>query len=301
MAENQVQQVNAQREGSIYGLGKSETLRQATWRRFKKNHLAVIGLIMLIVLCTLSLLTPLIAPFKPEEIDLMNVQKFSTSTHWLGTDELGRDVLTRILYGSRITILVGVSAMIISILVGSILGAVAGYYGSFVDNIIMRLVDIFLSFPTLFLLIILAAYIDTTVIGMIIIIGFTSWMGVARLVRGEFLSLKEKEFIEASHAIGAKDKRIIFKHLLPNAMAPLIVAATLGVGYAIIYESSLSFLGVGIKPPAATWGNMLSNAQQQIFQAPWLVFWPGAMIFITILAINFVGDGLRDALDPKLK
>lgn len=302
MSEKEMNQVaTTQHEGAFYGLGKSESLWAATRRRFMKNHLAVIGLIILVIMCSVSLLTPLIAPFQPEAIDLMNVQKFSTWTHILGTDELGRDVLTRILYGSRITLLVGVSAMLISIIVGSVLGAIAGYYGGIVDNIIMRIVDIFLSFPTLFLLIILAAYINTTVPGMIIIIGFTSWMGVSRLVRGEFLSLKEKEFIEASHAIGARDKRIIFKHLLPNAMAPLIVAATLGVGYAIIYESSLSFLGVGIKAPAATWGNMLTNAQQDILQAPWLVIWPGVMIFITILAINFVGDGLRDALDPKLK
>ncbi len=284
----------------FHGLGKSESMLLICLKRFKRNHLAIIGLIVLIFLILMSICAPLIAPYDPRDIDLFRIQESPSRDHLLGTDELGRDVLSRLLYGSQVTLLVGISAMLISIIVGSILGAIAGYYGGIMDNIIMRMVDIFLSFPTLFLLIILAAYIDTSIFGIIIIIGITSWMGVARLVRGEFLSLKEKEFVEASKALGVKDSKIIIKHIMPNAMAPLIVAATLGVGYAILYESSLSFLGVGIKAPAATWGNMLSNAQQDIFQAPWLAIWPGLMIFITILAINFVGDGLRDALDPKL-
>lgn len=282
------------------GLGKQKTLWYLFRRKFMRNRLAVVGAVVLVVLILIAIIAPIIAPYNPEDIDLFRVQEGPSKEHVLGTDELGRDVLTRVLYGSRVTLLVGFSSMLISVVIGIFLGSIAGYYGKWIDNVIMRVTDVFLSFPSLILLIIVAAYFETTVVGMILIIGLTSWMSVARLVRGEFLSLKEKEFVESSVAIGSRDRRVIFKHILPNAMAPLIVSATLMVGYAIIFESALSFLGVGIKPPAATWGNMLSNAQQDIYIAPWLAIWPGALIFITILAINFVGDGLRDALDPKV-
>ncbi|MGE5552723.1 MAG: oligopeptide ABC transporter permease [Betaproteobacteria bacterium] len=275
-------------------------LRQVT-RRFRKNRLAVLGLIMLLLLSFTALFTPWIARYKPTQIDLFSVQSPPSREHPLGTDELGRDALTRLLYGSRVSLSVGLAATVISTTVGVLVGAVAGYYGGLVDNLLMRFVDIMLSFPTLFLLIILAAYFKTTVLGVIAIIGLTGWMNVARLVRGEFLSLKEKEFTEAARALGIRDGRIIFRHLLPNAMAPVIVAATLNVGGSIIYESALSFLGVGIQPPAASWGNMLTNAQDYLWNAPWLAIWPGFMIFVTVLAFNFVGDGLRDALDPRLK
>jgi peptide/nickel transport system permease protein len=270
-------------------------------RRFKKNRLALVGLAMLVVLCGLALLAPWIAPYKPTAIDLFNTQVAPSRDHLLGTDELGRDALTRMMYGARVSLSVGLAATGISTLVGVALGAIAGYYGGLVDNLIMRFVDVMLSFPTLFLLIILAAYFKTTVPSVMAIIGLTGWMGVARLVRGEFLSLKEKEFTEAARALGVRDGRIIFRHILPNAMAPVIVSAILNVGYAIIYESALSFLGVGIQPPAASWGNMLTNAQDYIWNSPWLAIWPGFMIFLTVLAFNFVGDGLRDALDPRLK
>ncbi|MGE5507277.1 MAG: oligopeptide ABC transporter permease [Chitinophagales bacterium] len=270
-------------------------------RRFRKNALAMIGLVMLTILCAAALLAPIIAPYKPTAIDLYNVQAAPSKDHLLGTDELGRDALTRLLYGSRVSISVGLLATALSTAIGVVVGAVAGYYGGLVDNLLMRFVDVMLSFPTLFLLIILAAYFKTTVLGVMVIIGLTGWMSVARLVRGEFLSLKEKEFTEAARALGFSDARIIFRHILPNAMAPVIVSATLNVGYAIIYESALSFLGVGIQPPAASWGNMLTNAQDYIWNAPWLAIWPGAMIFLTVLAFNFIGDGLRDALDPRLK
>lgn len=282
------------------GLGKQKTLWYLFRKKFMRNYLAVLGAAVLIVLISIAILAPVLAPYNPEDIDLFRIQEGPSKEHALGTDELGRDVLTRILYGSRVTLLVGFTSMLISVVIGIFLGSIAGYYGKWIDNVIMRVTDVFLSFPSLILLIIVAAYFETTVVGMILIIGLTSWMSVARLVRGEFLSLKEKEFVEASVAIGSRDRRVIFKHILPNAMAPLIVSATLMVGYAIIFESALSFLGVGIKPPAATWGNMLSNAQQDIYMAPWLAIWPGTLIFITILAINFVGDGLRDALDPKV-
>jgi peptide/nickel transport system permease protein len=270
-------------------------------RRFRRNRLAVFGFIVLVILCILSILTPWIAPHDPAAIDLFNIQAPPSPEHWMGTDDLGRDTLTRLLYGSRVTLLVALSATTIGVLVGVVLGGISGYYGGFVDTLIMRFIDVMLSFPTLFLLIILSAYVKATIPGIVAIIGFTSWMGIARLVRGELLSLKEKEFVEASHAVGAKDGRIIFRHLIPNAMGPVIVAGTLNIGYAILYESSLSFLGVGIQPPAASWGNMLTNAQSYVVNAPWLAFWPGIFIFVTVLCFNFVGDGLRDALDPKLK
>ncbi|NMB45699.1 MAG: ABC transporter permease [Firmicutes bacterium] len=270
-------------------------------RRFCHNRLAVLGLIVLVILCIFSLLTSWIAPHDPAAIDLFNIQSPPSAEHWMGTDDLGRDTLTRLLYGSRITLVVALAATAIGVLVGVVLGGISGYYGGLIETLIMRFIDIMLSFPTLFLLIILSAYMKTTVLGIVSIIGFTSWMGIARLVRGELLALKAKEFVEASHAIGAKDARIIFRHLIPNAMGPVIVAGTLNVGYAILYESSLSFLGVGIQPPAASWGNMLTNAQSYVMNAPWLAFWPGIFIFVTVLCFNFVGDGLRDALDPKLK
>lgn len=286
--------------------GRSTKIRvDSPWRqvrrRFARNRLAVVGLVAVLFLCVVALFAPWIAPSTPTKIDLVHVQAPPSRSHLLGSDELGRDALTRLIYGSRVSISVGLVATLISLLIGITLGAVAGYYGGAIDNLIMRFVDVMLSFPTLFLLIILAAYFKTTVFGVMVIIGITGWMGVARLVRGEFLSLKEKEFTEAARALGVRDARIIFRHLLPNALAPVIVAATLSVGGNIIYESALSFLGVGIQPPAASWGNMLTNAQDYIWNAPWLAIWPGLLIFITVLAINFVGDGLRDALDPRLK
>ncbi len=274
--------------------------RQAA-RRFPRNRLAVLGLVILTIIIVVALLTPWIAPYKFDAIDLYNVESAPGHGHVIGTDELGRDALTRLMYGSRVSLAVGIISTAVALMVGLTLGALAGFYGGWVDNIIMRFVDIMLSFPTLFLLIILAAFFSTTVFGVMAIIGLTGWMPVARLVRAEFLALKEKEFAEAARALGVRDSRVIFKHLLPNALSPVIVWATLEIGYAIIYESSLSFLGVGIQPPAASWGNMLTNAQQYIWVAPWLAIWPGVMIFITVLAVNWVGDGLRDALDPRLK
>lgn len=280
---------------------KYESLWQITVRQFKKNKLAVIGLTIFMLFVLIAILAPVLAPYDPTEIDLFKVHQAPDREHLLGTDELGRDVLSRLLYGARITLLVGVSSMIFSVLLGTFVGAVGGYYGGLIDNILMRITDVALSFPSIILLIIIAAYFKTTIFGMIVILGLTGWMGIARLIRGEFLSLKQKEYVIASQAIGNRDFRTIFRHILPNASAPLIVAATLRVGYSILFESALSWLGIGIKPPTPTWGNMLSNAQSDIFQAPWLAVWPGVMIFLTVLTINFIGDGLRDALDPKLK
>lgn len=274
--------------------------RQAR-RRFVKNRLAVAGLVVLAMLYIVAALAPVIAPYKPYDIDLFNLKAPPSREHLLGTDELGRDVLTRLLYGARISLTVGLGAEAVAMVIGVTLGSVAAFYGGLVDNLIMRFVDVMLSFPTLFLLIILAAFFKTTVFGIILIVAMGEWETLARLVRGSVLSLKEQEFCEAARALGCPDHRIILRHLLPNAAAPLIVAGTLGIGIAILVESALSFLGVGIQPPVASWGNMLTNAQDYVFNAPWLAVWPGFMIFITVLCFNFVGDGLRDALDPKLK
>lgn len=282
-------------------LEKSNSPWRQAARRFARNKLAVFGVVVLAVLIAIAILTPWITPTSPETVDLMNMKAPPSSTHILGTDELGRDVLARLMYGSRVSLSVGMLAMVIAVIIGSVIGSVAAFYGGWIDNVLMRLVDIILAFPVLFLLIIMASYIKPSVTGIMAIIGCTSWMGIARLVRGSILSLKEQDFTDAARALGAGDARIIFKHLLPNALGPIIVAATLLTGGAIIYESSLSYLGVGIQPPFASWGNMLTNAQDYLAEAPWLAFWPGMMIFITVLSLNFVGDGLRDAFDPKMK
>lgn len=278
---------------------------QSMWRqvlrRFSKNRLAVIGAFVIGLMSLTALLTPLIAPYPFDAIDLLNVKSPPSATHWLGTDELGRDALTRIMYGSRVSLSVGLLATGFSTVIGILLGSLAGYFGGAVDNVIMRLVDVMLSFPSMFLLIILGTFFTMNVLGIVVVIGGLGWMGTARLVRGEFLSLRQQEFTEAARALGLPRRRIIFRHLLPNAMASVIVAATLGVGGAILTESALSYLGVGIQPPTPSWGNMLMNAQAYVTDAPWLAIFPGLFILVTVLAFNFVGDGLRDALDPRSK
>jgi peptide/nickel transport system permease protein len=275
------------------------------WRAFRKNRLAVFSGIILLLIIVTAVCAPLLVTHDPYRINLAReLQKLPPSaTHLLGTDDMGRDVWSRMLYGSRISLLVSFMTMIISVTVGSAYGAVSGYYGGRLDSIMMRLVDILLSLPTMFLLIILAAFVKPNALGIALIIGFTSWMRVARLVRGQFLSLKEQEFVEAARALGYSNRRIIFRHILPNVTAPIIVNATLMVATAILVESTLSFLGLGVQPPQFSWGSMLTNAQDLILlkEAPWTAIFPGVAIFITVLSFNFFGDGLRDALDPKLK
>ena len=216
---------------------------------------------------------------------------------------MGRDLLSMIIYGSRISLTVGLVAMSIAMTIGTVLGAISGYYGGIVDNIVMRFTDIALCFPQFFLILTIVALFGNGIYKVIVILGLTSWMGVARLVRGQFLSLKEREFVEGARALGANDARIIFKHLLPNSMAPIIVAATLRVGTTILVEAVLSFLGLGVKQGTITWGGLLQQAQglTTMLETPWVAIFPGLMIFITVLSFNLFGDGLRDALDPKLK
>jgi ABC-type dipeptide/oligopeptide/nickel transport systems, permease components len=221
--------------------------------------------------------------------------------HLMGTDELGRDVLTRIMWGSRVSLLVGFVAVGISVAIGVLLGALAGYYGRSVDNVIMRFVDVMLCFPTFFLILAVIAFWEPSIWKIMLVIGLTSWMGVARLVRAEFLSLKERDFIQAARALGGKDIRIIFRHVLPNSLAPVLVNATLGVAGAILIESALSFLGIGIQPPDPSWGNMLTAGKDNIEIAWWLSFFPGFAIFITVMGYNMLGEGMRDAIDPRLR
>jgi len=217
----------------------------------------------------------------------------------MGTDELGRDVLTRIAYGGRVSLTIGVLAMGVAIAVGTLIGAAGGYYGGLLDSVLMRLTDLMLIFPDLILLILLAGLFGTNFATIVAVIGAVRWMTVARLVRASVLSLKSADFIEAARALGASDVTVIVRHILPNSAGPIVVAATLGTAGAIIAESTLSYLGLGVQPPTATWGNMLQNAQDQFTTAPWTAVFPGLMIFLTVVSINYIGDGLRDALDPR--
>jgi len=281
--------------------GGQEKLRHLFWKRFRKNGLALVGALIVIFLFIIALMAPVISPYDPGQINIKRVLQEPTAEHIFGTDSLGRDVLSRMIWGSRISLLVGFVAVGIATLIGIFLGALAGYYGRWVDNLIMRFVDIMLCFPTFFLILAVIALLEPNIWNIMIIIGITGWMGVARLVRAEFLSLKERDFTVAEKALGAKDFRIIFRHILPNAMAPILVSATLGVAGAILTESALSFLGIGVQPPTPSWGNILTAGKDNIEIAWWLSLYPGLAILITVLGYNLLGEGIRDAIDPRLK
>ena len=268
-------------------------------RRFLENPLAVAGLLTVGALALVALLAPLLAPYDPQAIDTWHILEPPSRAHPLGTDTLGRDCLSRLIFGARISLLVGLVAVGIATLVGLVLGALAGYYGGWVDGIIMRLVDVMLCFPTIFLIMAVIAFLEPSIWNIMVVIGLTSWMGVARLVRAEFLSLKERDFVLAAKMAGASNARIVFRHILPNAVAPVLVAATLGVGAAILTESALSFLGIGVRPPTPSWGNMLTEGKDNLEIAWWLSVWPGLAILVTVLGYNLLGEGLRDALDPR--
>ncbi|MGA1843127.1 MAG: oligopeptide ABC transporter permease [bacterium] len=271
------------------------------WQQFSQNRLAVAGLFLVLLLFAVALTAPYISPYDPSLINVNRILHSPSAQHWLGTDQLGRDVLSRMIWGSRISLLVGFVSIGIATVIGTILGAVAGYYGGWLDNIIMRFVDIMLCFPTFFLILAVIAVLEPSIWNIMIIIGVTGWMGVARLVRAEFLSLMDREFILAARAEGAGDARIIFRHVLPNALAPVLVAATLGVAAAILTESALSFLGIGVQPPTPSWGNMLTAGKDNIEIAWWLSLYPGLAILFTVLGYNLLGEGIRDAVDPRLK
>ncbi|MBU1888323.1 MAG: ABC transporter permease [Candidatus Omnitrophica bacterium] len=260
------------------------------------NKLILSGAAIVLFFAAVALFAPLLSPYDPGEIDIENILTGPSPEHLLGTDSLGRDLFSRMIYGTRISLLVGLIAVGISALIGVILGSLAGYYGRWVDTLIMRFVDVMLCFPTFFLILAVIALLEPSIINIMIIIGVTSWMGVARLIRAEILSLKERDFIYAEKAIGASDLRIISRHLIPNAMGPVLVSVTLGVAAAILVESSLSFLGIGVQPPTPSWGNILSEGKSVMGAAWWMLFFPGLAIFITVLGYNLLGEGIREEL-----
>jgi peptide/nickel transport system permease protein len=273
----------------------------ATWRRFRKHKLAMLGAVTIAVLALGSVFGPYLLPFNHTYIDIAHrfAPPFS-GAHILGTDELGRDILARLMMGGRISLAIGFTAMAIAMAVGILVGTVAGFYGRWIGGTLMRLVDAVLCFPAIFLLLALAALIEPGVISTTVLIAATAWMNVARIVEGQMRALRERDFALAAEALGASDLRVMFVELLPNAMAPIVVAATLNVAKAILLESYISYLGYGIQPPVASWGNMLNNAQIYLTSAPWLAILPGMAITLAVTSFNFVGDGLRDALDPRM-
>ena len=271
------------------------------WRAFKRNHLALCGGAVVLCLVVLAVAAPLLAPWDPHRPDIRKILDPPSGSHPLGTDQLGRDVLARMLYGARVSLAVGFVSVGIATAIGLVLGAVAGYHGGAIDGAIMRLVDLMLVFPRFFLLLAVLAFLRPSIWTIMAVIGLTGWMGVARLVRAEFLALKEREFVIWSQSVGASAFRIIWRHILPNAMAPVLVAMTLGIPAAILTESGLSFLGLGVQPPFATWGNILNEGKDAIEIAWWLSFYPGLAILLTVLSYNLLGEGIRDALDPRLR
>ena len=273
---------------------------QIALNRLMRAKLAIAGIIVLLALTLTAIFASTIAPYGPNEIDLFNIEASPNNDHWLGTDDLGRDVLSRLIYGGRLSLWIGVSAALISTFVGVVVGAIAGYYGGWLDGALMRFVDLMLAFPSIFLLLIIFAVVDgVSINGVILFLGLFGWMWLARIIRGEFLSLKQRDFVEAARSVGAPGRRIIIRHLMPNVNAPIIVATTLEIAYYMLAEAALSFLGFGVPPETPTWGNMLNSARTSYLTHPLLAIAPGLVLTIAVLAINFIGDGLRDAFDPR--
>ena len=283
-----------------------ETMAAQTWKRFRRHPGAMVGAVILIIMVLTALLAPL-SPYDPEKSDIKNRFQAPSLAHPFGTDGLGRDLMTRTLYGGRVSMTVGVMVVLMTSIIGISVGTAAGYYGGWIDNILMRIIDATLSLPSLLFMILLSAILRETDLPFIksnslftiaFVLGILSWPLVARLVRAVILTLREMDYVKASQALGASDLRTMVVEILPNGFGPIIVQSTLGLGYAIMQESGLSFLGFGIMPPTPSWGNMLNNAQEHLLEYPWLAIFPGLMIFFTIISVNYIGDGLRDALDP---
>lgn len=287
---------------------RHETMLRLVIRRFLRHRMATAGLIVLVALVLSAVFAPL-ASYDPNALSVSERKEGPSAAHWFGTDKVGRDVFTRTLYGGRISLVIGLASTGVALLIGAAVGAVAGYFGGKTDSLLMRLTDVFLSFPQLFVLIVLATLIRTTslralqgsITPIVVVIGVLSWMGLARIVRATFLALREKEFVEAARAAGAGHARIMLRHILPGAVGPIVVQATLLIAASIITESGLSYLGFGVQPPTASWGNLLKDAQAHMTTLPIFAVAPGLMIFLTVMSINFVGDGLRDALDPHTR
>ena len=278
-----------------------ESQKKTFWHYFKKRRMAVGGLTLILITFLIAGLAFFLAPYDPGKTEVSMKLKAPSFQHLLGTDQLGRDIFSRMLYGSRISLSVGFVAVAISIFIGVLVGALAGYYGRWIDSLLMRFVDTMLCFPSFFLILAVVALLGPSIFNIMVVIGVTSWMGTSRFVRAEFLSLRERDFTQAAMALGVKDSRIIFRHILPNALAPVFVTATLKVASAILIEAGLSFLGFGVQPPAPSWGNILTEGRTYIFDAWWLTVFPGLAILITVLSFNLLGEGVRDALDPRLR
>jgi len=307
MAETELSKVGElSRAGAAAEAGEGARALPKVWRRFRRHPGAMVGSLVLGLLVIITVLAPL-SPYDPEASSVAERLQAPSWRHPMGTDALGRDLLTRVLYGGRISLSVGLMVVTISVTVGVTVGAVAGYVGGQVDNVLMRLTDAALTLPSLLVLILLSSILREVdipifqhngVVTIAVVIGSLAWMTFARLVRATILTLRELDYVTAARSLGASDFRIIVSHILPNAIGPIIVEATLELAYAIIEESGLSFLGFGIQPPTPSWGNLLSNAQEHFLKQPWLAVFPGLMIFLTIISVNYIGDGLRDAFDP---
>jgi ABC-type dipeptide/oligopeptide/nickel transport system permease subunit len=274
--------------------------RGEVWRRFRKNRLAMVGLGFILLLALVALFAPLIAQYTPTELAGDTKQPVSLD-HWFGTDRIGRDLFTRVIYGARVSLRIGVAATVMSLIIGIAVGATAGFFGGTIDNVLMRFTDVLLAIPYVVLAVAIATVIGKSENSVILIIGITGWLGIARIVRSSFLSLKQLEYVEAARALGFSRSRIMFRHIMPNALQPMIVYGTITVGSVILTEAALSFLGVGPQDPTPAWGLMVADAKGLMVPAPHVLFFPGAAIALTVMAFVFVGDGLRDALDPKLK
>lgn len=270
------------------------------WQRFKGNKLALSGLSIILILSLIAIFVPLLTSYEPTEQNLPLRLQAPSKVHFFGTDDLGRDVFSRIVYGTRVSLTVGFVAAGITVFVGTIIGLIAGYFSGKIDYFLMRLVDIMLCFPTFFLVLMVIAFLEPNIYNVMIVIGLTSWPGLARLIRGECLSIREREFIYAARGLGLSTWRILFVHILPNVVAPILISATLNVGGAILVESALSFLGLGVQPPTPSWGNILTSGKDYIYLAWWLSLFPGLAILITVLAYNLLGEGLRDVFDPRM-
>ncbi|HYK56084.1 MAG TPA: oligopeptide ABC transporter permease [Flavisolibacter sp.] len=280
--------------------GEEESYLKLIRRKFFKHKLAVVGLVIFCLFVLMAIFAPLLAPNDPYAVNAEFEAKPSVD-HPLGTDSVGRDILSRLIYASRVSLSVGIGAVSIYVAIGTILGAIAGYFGKWVDMVIMRLTDVFMSFPYLMVILVLVSIMGPSLSNIILVLGVLGWPAIARIVRGSVLSIKEMDYVKAGVALGYSTPRVLFQHILPNCLAPILVNATFGIAFAIIMEASLSFLGMGVQPPTASWGNMLTEAQSLTVLAsqPWLWVPPGVMILLAVLAINFMGDGLRDAMDPK--
>ncbi len=298
---NQAGRQNADDASLANGLRVDSPTRRA-WQRFRRNRLAVVAVLLLAVIGTLALFAPLVQRFDPNRIDLNATLQSPNIEHWFGTDRLGRDIWSRTIYGGRVSLAVGLSAALLSTLIGTLFGSLSGYYRGAVDMIIMRLTDVVMTFPSIIIMLTVAAILGPGLYKVIILIGTLSWPGAARLVRGQFLTLREQQFVDAARCLGVRDRRIIVVHILPNVLAPLLALITFAVGLAILTEAGLSFLGLGVPLPTSSWGNMLETARNlDVLQhSPWMWMPPAILTLVTVLCVNFIGDGLRDAIDPRM-